>query len=250
MQKKSMELILLIIVIGVFIAMNYKSLDSFAVKNFDIRENIVVERVVDGDTVVVNGTSVRMLGINTPEKGEKYYSDAKLYTESLVMNKSLIIERRGKDKYERDLAYLFDETGEVNINLEIVKAGYANAYFPEGREGYYVQFFNAWKDCIEKDINLCERSEKKCSECILVKQFGPEEDLILYNSCDFECNITGWSVKDEGRKKFVFGKFFLKGGNQVRLSGGDFNESYVWTNTGDTLFLRDNEGKLVLWKNY
>jgi len=27
-------------------------------------------------------------------------------------------------------------------------------------------------------------------------------------------------------------------------------ESYVWTKTGDTLFLRDEEGKLVLWKGY
>ena len=32
-----------------------------------------VKRVIDGDTVVVDGVSVRLLGINTPERGEKLY---------------------------------------------------------------------------------------------------------------------------------------------------------------------------------
>jgi len=27
-------------------------------------------------------------------------------------------------------------------------------------------------------------------------------------------------------------------------------KDYVWTSTGDTLFLRDDEGKLVLWEMY
>jgi len=27
-------------------------------------------------------------------------------------------------------------------------------------------------------------------------------------------------------------------------------EDYVWTNSGDTLFLRNREGKLVLWESY
>jgi hypothetical protein len=27
-------------------------------------------------------------------------------------------------------------------------------------------------------------------------------------------------------------------------------EDYVWTSTGDTLFLRDKEGNLVLWRAY
>jgi len=27
-------------------------------------------------------------------------------------------------------------------------------------------------------------------------------------------------------------------------------KDYVWTKTGDSLFLRDSKGKLVLWKSY
>ena len=249
-MKKGKEIIFLIVLILVFVLVNYDSWEGFAVKNLDNKEYVVVDRVIDGDTIVVNGTSVRLLGINTPEKGEKYYEDAKEYTENMVLNKTLIIERRGKDLYDRDLAYLFDESGEININKDIISVGYANAYFPEGKDTYYYDFMSAWKDCVNKDINLCEKSEDKCADCIMVKQFNSDEELILYNLCDFNCNMTGWSVKDEGRKKFVFKNFILKAHNQVRLSAADFNQTYVWTNTGDTMFLRDEYGDLVLWENY
>jgi endonuclease YncB( thermonuclease family) len=250
-MKKGRDIILLLIILAVFIAMNYDSFNGLVVKNVGNEELVSVERVVDGDTVVVNGVSVRMLGINTPERGEKYYSEAKNYTSELVMNKTLKIERRGKDLYGRDLAYLFDESGQKNINLELIRAGYANAYFPEGKDNYYYQFIDGWEECIRNGRNLCEKSSDKCALCIVVKQFSSEEDLILENSCHVECDLSGWSVKDEGRKKFVFEKdFILKSGNQVKLTSADFNQTYVWTNTGDTMFLRDSKGDLVLWEGY
>jgi micrococcal nuclease len=253
-MKKGREFLFLLVIIAVFIAMNYTSLDSFVTKNISPETTIQVSRVIDGDTVVYkNGNisqSVRMLGINTPEKGEKYYAEAKNYTASLIMNKTIKIERRGYDLYDRELAYLFDESGNININLELIKAGYANAYFPEGKDNYYSQFMSAWESCIASNQNLCKKSSDKCANCIEIHKFGPDEDLVLYNSCDFDCNFTGWSVKDEGRKKFVFKNFILKSSNQIKLTSGDFNKTYVWTNTGDTMFLRDSKGELVLWQEY
>lgn len=249
-MKKGINILFLIVLILVFVFMNYSSFEGFVVENLDNIELVQVERVIDGDTVVVNGTSVRMLGLNTPERGEKYYSDAKKYTESLVMNKTVKIERRGKDRYERELAYLFDiETGK-NINAEIVRKGYANYYFPDGHDNYYNLFVEAWEECILSNKNLCEKSSDKCVNCIGIHKFGPDEELVLYNNCGFDCDFNMWSVKDEGRKTFVFEDFVLKEDYQVTLTAEDFNQTYVWTNTGDTMFLRDEEGKLVLWENY
>ena len=80
--------------------------------------------------VVLNsGEHVRLLGINTPERGELYYSEAKEFLEREVLGKVVYLERNGKDKYYRDLGYLFSITGE-NINSKIVEEGYANYYFP------------------------------------------------------------------------------------------------------------------------
>jgi len=77
-MRKKRELILLIIIIIVFILINYTSLNNLIVKNVSNEEIIKVDRVIDGDTVEVNGSSMRLLGINTPEKKE-YLNNVKCY---------------------------------------------------------------------------------------------------------------------------------------------------------------------------
>ena len=86
------------------------------------------------------------------------------------------------------------------------------------------------------------------------------QEVIFYNKCDFNCDLTGWEIKDEGRKKFVFQDFILKKNKEAKIivEEGVNSENvlfwkeqkYVWTSTGDTLFLRDDEGKLILWRSY
>jgi len=256
-MKKGREIILLIIVLSVFIALNYTSLDSFIIKNLSNEETIVVDRVIDGDTVVVNGSSFRLLGINTPEKGEYLYGKATNYTKASALNRSLIAENKGKDLYGRELAYLYD--GEKNINLELVREGYANTYFPEGKDAHYIKFAEAWEECIQKNKNLCEKSLNKCSSCIDIKEWDFEsQKVVFYNKCDFDCSFNKWTIKDEGRKKFIFGNFTLKNLESVSIIVGEGtntkerlywkNQTYVWTYSGDSLFLRDSEGKLVLWE--
>lgn len=259
------EIIILIICIVLFVGLNYNFLDS-KLENFLISsesKSIDVKRVIDGDTLVYdeNGseTSVRLLGINTPEKGERFYSEAKEFLESRVLNKSvkLVYGNEKTGKYGRELAYVFVD-GE-NINKKIVKQGYGNHYFPSGRNRYYGDFLNAWKDCIEHERNLCEYSDSRCSDCIVLKEIDKfEQETVFYNSCDLDCNLTSWSIKDEGRKRFVFPEFVLDSKEKVPVKVGNETdaedrlywkgEDYVWTSSGDSLFLRDREGKLVLWK--
>lgn len=247
-MKKRNEKLLLLFLIILLIAVNYSRIDGFFIKTFNEREPVRAERVIDGDTIVINGTSARLLGINTPEKGEYLYAEAKKFLESMAMNKTIYIERHGKDLYKRDLAYIYDNS--VNINLEIVKNGYANYYFPEGKGAYYADFANAWNKCIEKNINLCEKSNDECSECIIVEEFGYNKNLVLRNICSYDCNLENWKIKDEGRKTFIFGKFVLKPNSETEITNEDFGKDYVWTKTGDSVFLRDDKGKLVLWESY
>jgi endonuclease YncB( thermonuclease family) len=258
-MKKGMHILSLSILIVVFILINYTSLNNFLVKNFSNEETIIVDRVIDGDTVEVNGSSMRLLGINTPEKKEYLYQEAKSYTTNLVLNKSLTAEKNGKDLYDRELVYLYDETGK-NINKEIVREGYANYYFPEGEDVHYNEFFDAWEECIASNKNLCKKSSDKCAECIELTEWDFENEIIvLHNTCNFDCNMNKWTIKDEGRKKFIFGNFTLQSNDDVEIIVGEGrnnketlywkNQTYVWTSTGDTMFLRDAEGKLVLWES-
>ncbi len=246
MQK---EKIILGVLILFLIAVNYNFVNGFLERNFlENYESVQVERVIDGDTVVVNGSSMRLLGINSPEKGEEYYKEAGEFLKEKVMNKTIKAEKHGKDKYYRELVYLFDLK---NINLEIVEKGYANYYFPSGKDKYYDDFVKAWKTCLENNENLCEKSSDKCSECIEIRNFGYNKDVILYNKCGFDCDLTNWNVKDEGRKKLIFGNLILKPYESTKITPEDFgNYDYIWTKTGDSIFIRDSENKLVLWESY
>ncbi len=255
------EFYILIVLSLLFFTFNYSFLDSLVVDFLTDSESIYVERIIDGDTIVAGNQNIRLLGMNTPERGEKYYSEAKEFLEKEILNKSirLVFGKDKKDRYNRTLAYIF--LNGKNINLKLVEEGLANYYFPSGKDQYYLDFQNAWNKCILEEKNLCEPSKEKCAKCILLKELNlKSQEIIFYNQCNFSCDLTNWEIKDEGRKKFVFPNFVLESKKEIKIKinkekiEGNIltweRKNYVWTKTGDTLFLRDSEKKLVLWESY
>jgi micrococcal nuclease len=252
------EKIILISAIILLFVINYSFLNNLVVNFLEEQDYVEVGRVIDGDTVVVGNESVRLLGINSPEQGEEYYDKAKEFLEGLILNKSVKLEYGTPkyDRYQRILAFVF--ISNTNINIELVRSGLANVYVLENKK-YENRLRSAWEECVEKNVNLCEKSDEVCSECIEIEKF--EEQIVVFkNICEYDCSLTGWEIKDEGRKKFVFGNFTLNAGGEVAIEVGEGintdeilfwrGKDYVWTNTGDTLFLRDGEGKLILWREY
>jgi micrococcal nuclease len=261
MNPRKKSIVSLISLIILLFIINYSFLDNAVENFFSEGETAIVARVIDGDTVSLGNISVRFLGINTPEKGEKYYAEAKEFTQSQILNKTIELEY-GKSKfdlYHRILAYVVFNGR--NINKELIENGFANYYFPSGKDKHYAEFKTAWENCIKKEINLCEKSQSECASCIKLKNFDYKNQIVIFeNICDFDCDLTNWKIKDEGRKNFIFPKLILQEGEDIRIIVGNEenteadlfwkNEEYVWTKSGDTLFLRDEEGKLVLWEGY
>ncbi len=251
------EKIILIFAIILLFVINYSFLDRLVVNFLDEKEYVEIDRVIDGDTIVVGEESVRLLGINSPEKGEEYYEEAKKFLEGLILGTNVRLEygQPKYDKYSRILAFVF--IGNTNINVELVRWGLANVYILDD-ERYEKKLRDAWEECIEKNVNLCEKSDAYVG-CIEIGKFM-EQTVVFKNTCNYDCSLDGWEIKDEGRKKFIFENFVLGAGEEVSIEVGEgintedvlfwMNEDYVWTNTGDTLFLRDDEGLLVLWEEY
>ncbi|MFN8185221.1 MAG: thermonuclease family protein [Candidatus Nanopelagicales bacterium] len=90
---------------------------------------------VDGDTVqLLNGRYVRLLGIDTPEVGQCGYDAAKARMTKLVKNPVRLVNRSGKDKYGRILAYLRTKDGR-DIGTVMLSKGLAVARY-DSLDGY------------------------------------------------------------------------------------------------------------------
>ena len=257
---KRKEVFLIAFFLLILLVANYNLLDSVVSNLLDEHKSEVhVDRIVDGDTIKADNLTIRLLGINTPERGEQYHDEAEKFLSDLIQNKTVELEF-GKDKidkYGRTLAYIF--LNNENINQKQIENGFANYYFPSGKDVHYNDFANAWNGCLQSNKNLCLKSDDKCSHCIELKSFK-EQTVILKNRCDFSCDLNSWDLKDEGRKHFLFPKYILNSNEDVNIIVGNRSnygnnlfwnqKDHVWTKTGDTLFLRDKEGKLVLWSSY
>ncbi len=108
-----------------------------------------VSKIIDGDTVIAEGESVRLLGIDADEKGYPCYSAAKERIEELVLNKEVKFEADAEDmdQYGRYLRYIFLEG--KNINLQLVQEGLAVARFYPENTKYKQEIIDAEKQARE-----------------------------------------------------------------------------------------------------
>ncbi|MCX6723283.1 MAG: thermonuclease family protein [Candidatus Staskawiczbacteria bacterium] len=93
-------------------------------------DNTIITKVIDGDTVVVEGGyHIRLLGMDADEKGYPCYDQAKTRLEDLVLLKQVKLEKdkTDLDQYGRCLRYIF--LGNTNVDVQLTKEGLAVARF-------------------------------------------------------------------------------------------------------------------------
>ena len=89
---------------------------------------VKVDRVIDGDTIVLmDGSRVRLEGIDAPERDQPYGPTATAALEYMV-GRSVYYVETDKDRYERMLATLYHSKEGYNINASLVCAGFAWCY--------------------------------------------------------------------------------------------------------------------------
>lgn len=96
-------------------------------------ERFTVKRVLDGDTVeLTGGDRLRLLSIDTPERGEKLHDEAMYLLADLAQGKPGRIEfaQSRRDRYGRLLGYLYvDDT--LLVNQTMLDSGFAYVYLFE-----------------------------------------------------------------------------------------------------------------------
>jgi len=100
-----------------------------------LEEARVVE-VIDGDTigVTLNGRKerIRFYGVDTPERGQHCYREARDRNESLVGSRVLLLpDARDRDRFDRSLRYVFRPDG-TSVDATLVAEGFGTAWRDDG----------------------------------------------------------------------------------------------------------------------
>jgi micrococcal nuclease len=135
-----------------------------------LTENATVERVVDGDTIVVRAGGgserVRLIGIDTPETKKEgtpvqcYGPEASAYTESLLpAGTRLHLERDvvARDDYGRLLAYVYRVDDGLFVNMELVRRGFARPLTIKPNTAHASEFVDAARAAEAGNVGLWGR---------------------------------------------------------------------------------------------
>jgi Staphylococcal nuclease homologue len=96
-------------------------------KSSDIELEGIVTMVVDGDTLDINGTRIRLALVDTPERGQPGFDQAKKFVESVCLGKTGELDvdsgqRRG-DRYGREVGVVYCDG--VNTNEKLMTGNLA-----------------------------------------------------------------------------------------------------------------------------
>lgn len=128
----------------------------------------VVRKVIDEDTVVVvtrEGTKllIRLYGIDGPEirrgnkPGQPYGEESKDALKSMILGKKVCIDIVERDRYKRMVGVIY--LGDINVNEEMVREGWAWAYGEYHRGQTITDFIHAERQAKENKRGLWRQAD-------------------------------------------------------------------------------------------
>lgn len=242
-----------------------------------------VVEVIDGDTVDVETDDgqrhrVRLIGINSPERGECLEKEATAGLAELVGDSmvTMTADRSDRDRYGRLLRYLHTDGRFVNEAMVADGLAMARRYKPDTAQADRLDA--AQERAQRSRVGLwapdaCGEPAVDAGEMVIGRlQFdAPGNDnnslngewVEIVNRGEDDRDLTNWVLKDTSashRYAFPAG-FTLKAGAKVRVSSGCGTDrpdhlfwcvsgSAVWNNDGDTAYLLDPSGNIVDSRSY
>jgi micrococcal nuclease len=228
-----------------------------------------VKRVVDGDTIMLaDGRYVRYIGINTPERGEPLWEEARDYNAQKVRGKLVTLEfgQVEEDRYGRTLAYV--SYGGETVNAALLQAGLAHLFVLEPIT-YYHHFRRLQEEARTKCLGIWGSTGFRGPLKITRLNANAEGDdrynlngeyVRICNISPGDLTLRGFSLVDEQGHHYNFTKGLLRPGYTVLLftgAGKDVVDGVdqlrlfwgsrypIWNNKGDQASLRDLQGQVI-----
>lgn len=193
-------------------------------------EGILVTRVIDGDTIEVEGgAKVRYIGIDTPETSDPRTGVQCFGKEATKKNRELVEGKRVRlekdvsetDKYGRLLRYIF--VGDTFVNETLVKEGYAfsSPYPPDIK----------YQDIFDK-----------------AEKFARENDKGLWGSCGFIAGETSKTTAPE--TDCVIKGNISSSGEKIYHTPGQryYNQTVISESKGEQWFCTEGEAQAAGWR--
>lgn len=235
--------------------------------------SLKVVKVIDGDTVeLASGDRVRLLHINTPEKGEPGSREATAFTRSQSQNKVVEVKFGivPRDRYGRFLAEIFVDGRSINESL--VLKGLAHAFFiPPIDEEANRRVVAAQVEARTHKRGIWS-SDPRYNGAFHITSFhhnAPGDDrenlngeyIRLANISVRPENLKGYRLENQSGSFFVFPKVIIPVGRTMSVHSGTGQsltraesgqqvfflnrKRPMWTNTGDRAILKDAQGHPV-----
>ena len=119
-----------------------------------------VVKVTDGDTVhVLDGQQtikVRLLCIDSPERGQPYGNAAREHLAGMVAGKQVHVTSSGTDRYGRTLGKLYFDDSDTSANWRMVRDGYAWDYL---RYSCGIDYANAERAAHDEGLGLWQEDD-------------------------------------------------------------------------------------------
>lgn len=201
-----------------------------------------VSRVIDGDTIDISIDGkverLRLIGIDTPETVdprkpvECFGVEASNKAKTLLIGKKVSLESDGSqgelDKYNRLLRYVFLEDG-TNINLLMIKEGYAHEYTYNLPYKYQTEFKNAQKQAEANKAGLW--SLDACNGDATKSVSTNATETSNANSCTIKGNISS-------SKEKIF----------HMIGCGSYNKTVIDESKGEKWFCSEKEAIDAGWR--
>lgn len=227
-----------------------------------------VKTIVDGDTIILSdGRKVRYIGINTPERDQLFYSEATDFNRRLVGGKEIRLELDSvqKDEFGRTLAYVF--VGDIFVNLEMIRAGWA-LFYDDADNNRYDELLSKTLQAAKKNhLGMWQDSLYQVA-IIEVLADPPGEDtknlngewVLLRNVGKETVSLQGFLLKDQSNHRYEFPNITLQRNGELTIYTGKGtntaetlywgSDEPIWNNNGDTAFLYDQSLHLVSSKSW
>lgn len=196
-----------------------------------VSESFKVNRVIDGDTIEIEGGErVRYLGIDTPETADPrkpvqcFGIEASKKNQELVEGKTVRLEKdiTDRDKYGRLLRYVW--VGDLFVNLELVKQGFATSYSYPPDVKYQDQFLAAEREAREAGLGLWGNCPIPASPPLKTQE-----------TPNGECNIKG-NISTSGEKIYHL------------PDCGSYTKTKIDEKRGERWFCSEKEAREAGWR--